>query len=401
MLPVLSVLRLLSHTWLGAAAVNSASPAAGPDSSPPPAAAPMAADSAPPPAFKLSGYAEASYVYSSKKADPNIIVGHLYDRYSNAFYLNAVELVADRPFDPKKIGAGVHASVLAGQNAAVVKSTGFDLGTNGDITQAYVTINLPTANGNGVQFKVGKMVTLMGLEVIEDVADPVWSEGIQFVFVENFTATGIEFDAKPSSALDIELRVSNGWDRIVVTDGQKDFMGRIGITAGTTSLGLLGYYGDMESGISAARYGGEFLLTQKIGKATLWVQGDYGKEQANAALPDSTVDATWWAVGGWLAVDVSPTLTLAVRGDYLNDAQGARTAGAFGLAGTGNVFDAGATYDPHKLWTITGNLNIKTFPNVLVRPEVRYDHSSYAVFGPATDLQGSQVVGALSIAYTF
>jgi putative OmpL-like beta-barrel porin-2 len=398
MSPLVSTLRLLSLAWLGAVATplaGEAAAVAAPDSSPP-AAAP-----APPPSFKLTGYAEGSYVYASKATVPNIVVGHLYDRYSNAFYLNAFKLTADRPFDPKKVDAGVHADLLVGQNAEVVHSSGsggtFNLGLPGELEQMYVTLNIPTADGNGVQFKVGKMVTLMGLEVIEDVANPVWSEGNQFTYVENFTSTGVEFDAKPSSAVDIELRVSNGWDRIVVTDGQKDFMGRIGITAGSTSLGLLGYYGDQEANTSAARYGAEALLTQKMGKsATLWIQGDYGKEKANAALPDPTVDATWWAVGGWLSVDLSSTLNFSARGDYLNDAEGARTAGAFGLT---SVFAPAATYNPHKLWTLTGNLNIKTFPGVFIRPEIRYDHSSYAVFDNGT--KGTQIVGALSVAFQF
>lgn len=400
MSPLTRTLRLLSHAWLGALAIPlaaeaEAAPVAAPDSTPP-AAAP-----APPPSLKLTGYAEGSYVYASQTADPNIVLGHLYDRYSNAFYLNALKLTADRPFDSKKVDAGVHADLLLGQNAEVIHSSGsggsFNLGLPGDLEQLYVTLNIPTANGNGVQFKVGKMVTLMGLEVIEDVANPVWSEGNQFTYVENFTSTGVEFDAKPSSAVDIELRVDNGWDRLVVTDGQKSFMGRIGIAAGSTSLGLLGYYGDQEANISAARYGAEALLTQKIGKsATFWVQADYGKEKANAALPDSTMDATWWAVGGWLSVDLSSNLNFSARADYLNDAEGARTAGVFGLT---SIFAPAATYDPHKLWSITGNLNIKTFPGVFIRPEVRYDHSSYEVFGNGT--KGDQVVGALSVALQF
>jgi hypothetical protein len=400
MSPLTRTLGLLSSGLLSAVATPLAGEAlsvAGPDSAPPAAAAP-----APPPSFKLSGYAEGSYVYASKATNPNVVVGHLYDRYSNAFYLNAFKLTADRPFDPKKVDAGVHADLLVGQNAELLHSSGstgagFNLGTDGDIEQAYVTLNVPTSNGNGVQFKVGKMVTLMGVEVIEDVANPVWSEGNQFIFVENFTSTGVEVDAKPSSAVDIELRVDNGWDRLVVSDGQKSFMGRIGITAGNTSLGLLGYYGDQEANTSAARYGAEAVLTQKIGKATsFWVQADYGKEKKNAALPDSTMDATWWAVGGWLSVDLSPNLNFSARADYMNDAEGARTAGAFGLT---SVFFPAATYDPHKLWTLTGNLNIKTFPGVFIRPEIRYDHSSYAVFDNAT--KGTQIVGALSVAFQF
>jgi Putative beta-barrel porin-2, OmpL-like. bbp2 len=352
-----------------------------------PAAAP-----APPPSFKLSGFAEASYVYSSQKVAPNIIVGRLYDRYSNAFTLNALKVTADLPFDPKKTSAGVHADVMAGQNAEVLHSSGpggpFGLGPDGEIEQLYVTLNMPTGNGNGVQLKIGKMVTMLGLEVIEDVANPVWSEGNQFTYVENFTSTGVELDLKPSGAIDVELRADNGWDRVTVTDNQKSFMGRIGISGAKTTLGITAFYGNLEPGITGApRYGVEGLLNQKAGKASFWVQADYGKEKANAALFDPTQDASWWAVGGWAAVDASSTLNLSARADYLDDAEAARTGAAFGVTGPG----------AHKLWTLTGDLNVKTWANVLVRPEVRYDHSNFTVFNGNAD----QFSGALSVAYTF
>lgn len=376
---------VVSLAWLAVLAVPLAArrvPASGPDSTPntpPPAAAP---------GFKLSGYAEASYAYSNQ-AVSGMIIGRLYDRYSNAFVLNAWKLAVDRPFDPKKLDAGGHADLLVGQNAAVTKAVGFDLGTNGDVTQLYAVLNIPTANGNGVQFRIGKMVTLMGLEVIEDVANPNWSEGNLFNYVENFTATGVEFDAKPSGQVDIELRLDNGWDRITPTDGPKDFMGRIGIAAGpNTSIGLLGYYGRQHPTVDGARYGGEVLINQKFGKTSIWIQGDYGVEAASDSLPDPTQDAKWWGVGGWIASDLSPKVNLALRGDYVDDQQGARTYSAFALPIVGAE---------HKFWSVTGTLNLKAWSNCLVRPEVRYDHSSFTVFNG----KGEQVSVALSAAFLY
>jgi hypothetical protein len=382
---------LISLASLAVLAVPAAArhvPASGPDSTVNALAAAPADSPAAAPGFKLSGYAEASYTYSNQ-AVAGMIVGRLYDRYSDAFVLNAWKLSVDRPFDPKKLDAGAHADLLVGQNAAVTKSIGFDLGTNGDVTQLYAVLNIPTSNGNGVQFKVGKMVTLMGLEVIEDVANPNWSLGNQFNWVENFTSTGLEFDAKPSGKVDIELRVDNGWDRITPTDGPKDFMGRIGIAGGpNTTLGILGYWGRQHPTVDAARYGAEVLLNQKFGKTSIWIQGDWGMEAANDSLPDPTQDAKWWAVGGWLASDLSPKVNLAIRGDYMVDSQGARTFAPYALPLPGVE---------HKLWSVTGTLNLKAWSNCLVRPEVRYDHSSFTVFNG----KGEQVSVALSAAYLY
>jgi len=390
MSPLPRTLRLLSVASLSAVVTPLAGEAvlAGPDSTPPAAAAPAPAP-APPPSFKLSGYAEASYSYSTQN-DGRVIVGRLFDRYHDSFVLNAFKLTADRPFEATKRSVGVHADLLLGQNAPAIQSDlgAFNVGSGGDLEQAFVTLNFPTKNGNGVQLKVGKMVTLLGLEVIEAVANPNWSVGNQFNFVENLTSTGVELDFKPSSSIDVELRVDNGWDRTAIPNGYKSFMGRIGIAGKNMSIGLIGYAGNQED-TNAVRYGAQALVNQKFGKASLWVQGDYGKEKANGVLPDPTQDAAWWALGVWLATDLSPNAGLALRGDYLNDTNGFRTSNFLG-------FPASAG-EAQKLWSLTGTLNVKSWSSGLVRPELRYDHSNLLVF----DGKSNQFTVALSVAYLF
>src|SRR6266496_2309013 len=73
---------------------------------------------------KLSGFAEASYAYSGRSSGDSMIVGRLYDRLQNRFTLNALGVVLDKAYDPAKRSAGLHAEVLLGQNATVIKSGG-------------------------------------------------------------------------------------------------------------------------------------------------------------------------------------------------------------------------------------------------------------------------------------
>jgi hypothetical protein len=150
----------------------------------------------------------------------------------------------------------------------------------------------------------------------------------------------------------------------------------------------VGYYGPEEPNSSAKRYGIDILLNRKLGhQLTAWLQGDYGTEQANAALPRPTRDAHWWALGGWVAYDFTSRVELALRGDYLDDRQGARTSGVFGFpTETGQSLGSG-----------TATLNLRIWPKTLVRPELRYDRSSLPVFGGHTD----QITFALSVAYLY
>jgi len=339
--------------------------------------------------FKLSGYAAGSYSYSGRSVD-TAIVGRLYDRLQNRFMLNGLVVVLDKPSDPAKLSAGFHSELLLGQDATWIRSNGFNLGNDADVPHLYVTLNVPTANGNGVQFKVGRMVTLMGVEVIETIANPNWSEANQFIYVENFTGTGVSVETKFNKYVDAQFRVINGWDQVSDNNSHKSLMGRVGLYPdGLTSLGIVGYWGPEEaSNNSANRYGVNAVLWRKLGgKVNVWLQGDYGQEQANAALADPTQDAKWWALGGWVTYDFSSSLGLALRGDYVNDENGARTNGVFGfLPNTGQKFGSG-----------TATLNIKAWPSAVVRPEVRYDRSTLAAFAGKKD----QITAALAVAYLY
>ncbi len=268
--------------------------------------------------FKLTGFAEGSYSYSGHSIGGSTIVGRLYDRLQNRFMLNALAVVLDKPYDATKFSAGFHTEVLIGQDATVIQSDGgtFNLGPQGDIPHLYVTLNVPTSSGNGLQFKVGRMVTLMGVEVIETIANPNWSEANQFIYVENFTGTGVSVETKFSDHVDAQFRVINGWDQVSDNNNRKSLMGRVGIYPDAlSSLSLVGYWGPEEaSNNTANRYGVNAVLWRKVGKTNVWVQGDYGQEQANAALPDPTQDAKWWALGAWVTYDFSPTAGLALRG---------------------------------------------------------------------------------------
>src|SRR5712692_10219120 len=228
--------------------------------------------------FKLTGYAAGSYAYSGRSAGDTAIVGRLYDRLQNRFMLNALAVVLDKPYDAAKFSAGFHSELLLGQDATLIKSGGFDLGAQADVPHLYVTLNVPTASGNGVQLKVGRMVTLMGVEVIETVANPNWSEANQFIYVENFTGLGVSVETKFSYYVDAQFRVINGWDQVSDNNTHKSLMGRVGLYPDAlTSIGIVGYWGPEEpNNDTANRYGVDALVWRKLGKAAVWVQGDYG-----------------------------------------------------------------------------------------------------------------------------
>jgi len=334
-------------------------------------AAAQAPDSAthPAAATTVSGYVTTSYTFASQHPDGSV-VGRLFGRQHDQFMLNVADLAIDRPAATDRWDAGVHFEPVFGQNAAVVKSGGLDLGPHADIWQAYLTLNLPVAKDRYFQIKAGKMATLMGLEVFEDVQNPNLDVGTQDIFLEPFTETGVELDGKLSSTVDAEVRITNGWDLVADNNGAKSVMARLGLAPdAATTIALLGYTGPEQAGnTSNLRSGAQALLSHKFsGSVTTWLQLDYGQE-AGAAAGGAT--ASWTGAGVWIAADLAPALGLGLRADLVDDRDGARLSGALGYP-----VNSGQTVS-----SVTATLNIKRWPHALLRPELRYDHSTLPVY---------------------
>lgn len=341
-------------------------------------------------AVKLTGYVTASYFYAAKPTG-RTIVGRLYDRFHDQFNMNAARLTLSKAVATDKLDAGFQVDALFGQNAAPLQSLGLKLGDQGDLPQAFVSLNVPTGGGNYVQFKGGKMWTLLDVEVVDEVLNPNFSHGYEYSYLTNFTNTGLGVDAKFSPTIDAEFRLINGWDVVEDNNTAKSFMGRVGITSSDrVALAFLGYYGPEQTGnVGNKRYGGEFVGTFKpASTTTIYAQFDAGGEQGIAA---GGGDAAWWGAGVWGVLDLDPKVTLALRGDYMNDADGVRTSGVLGFP----------VAPSRRIASGTVTVNVKSWSHALVRPELRVEHSTRDDFGNPGSLSPTQVTIGLALSYMF
>lgn len=356
-------------------------------------------------ATKLSGYVSGSYMYNWNRAEP--VTGRLFDNNHNEFSLNKFKLTLEKgvPYSSTNWDVGYRTDVIFGQDAQKNQAAGLSLGNQGDLEQAYLTVNAPV--GNGLQFSVGKMVTLLGLEVIEETANPNWSVGNQFMFAENATSLGGQVAYKFNDKIDAQARVMNGWDVVKDNNNSLSYMGRIGFTLTEKfNFAVLGYGGPEETDNSGAwRKGAELLLNYKFTpKLQMWLQGDYGREDASEQLAALTGnasllndDADWYAVGGWLQYDFTDKVGVALRADYFADKDGARTSGS-------PVFAPYPANDGQDLTSLTATLNYRPIKNLQIRPEVRWDHSDLtggAYRYDSTSNRKNQVTSMLGVAYLF
>ena len=336
----------------------------------------------------ITGYVTTSYTWGSHAPGDSIIVGRAYDRHQNSMMINVANLTLERVAPTDRVAAGFHVEAWFGPHAAVVKSNGLDLGPNADIWQAYAVLNMPVGGpGSYVQLTTGKMATLLGVEVGEDVLNPNWAIGYQDIFLEPYTETGVELDGKFSPKWDAEIRLTNGWDQVVDVNQSKSIMARVGLTPDDkTLIAVAGYAGpEQANNNSNQRTGANLVASRKLTpEFTAQLQLDYGRE--NSAAP-SGGQAQWVAAGTWLTYDIVPSATLALRADYMNDRDGARTSGVLGFP----------VNDGLKVGSVTATVNIKRWAHALVRPELRFDRSTLPVF----DSHKNQFSVGGAIAYIF
>jgi hypothetical protein len=320
---------------------------------------------------EISGFLEASYLYNVNRGGGTQypVVGRTFDTHANQFVFDDFKLALEKPIsaNPTNWAIGYRADLIFGEDATALNAAnpGLSLGTAGALEQAFIDVNVPV--GNGLKVIIGKTVTLMGVEVIEQVSNPNFSEGNQFLYVENFTQTGVQLAYQWNDKIDTEFVVFNGWDQAPDNNNALSYMARIGYAPDSnTTLAVLGYGGPEQTGITANwRDGIDLVATRKItDKFSADFQADWGTEQ-NVTVGTATFgNPDWFALGGWLIYDFTDKIELAFRQDFLRDKDGTRTLFAGLPVGT-----------TPEIYSSTVTLNLKPIDNFQFRPEFRWDHS--------------------------
>jgi hypothetical protein len=308
--------------------------------------------------IQLTGFVQGSFAFASQPTDGRI-VGNLYLPFDRSFVFDAAMVRVERSAPADRVGTGFVVEAMAGTHASAVRAGGLDLGHDEDLPIASLVLNFPA---HGLQLTVGKMATMLGYEVIETIANPNLSVGSQFVYIENFTDTGLDA-AWARGAWSARARLVNGWDVVQDNNRRKTVFGRAGWGAGPHGIALLGYSGsELPDSIGGLRSGIELLANTRVGGTTVTLQADAGREEQ--------LDAGWGAAGLWAQRPLASGIDLALRGDVLDDRHGARTSGVLAFP----------VLDRQRLSSATATLVIHHPAGALLRPEVRYDRSDNPVF---------------------
>ncbi len=395
----------------------------------------------------LSGYVDASYSYNMNgggtdtgaNGTPGPIRTHQFDVDSNDFNVNQVKLALEKALPAENTwAAGFRVDLMFGEDVKYLADNDWSMGDGQlAVEQAYVQFRVPV--GNGLDFKFGKFVSLMGYEVIETPANLNVSRSYWYTYGVPLFHTGFLMSYKFNDMVDVKLGLVNGWNNSDSNYLDGDINGENGdqgpadfakaITAqialhsasgnadlvnsfiysfeGEQAIGqtqtLERWDGDWD-GDNIAENAGVFLwdiwgqwrplafkdklllaFDAGIGHVYDNHQGDKWTDHSYNIGIDENTD-TWWGFSVYAKYQLTDVVSLALRGEYFHDGDG--TARVQDLAtnywdnenwsdnGRGGYNGDAYFVNSTDLWSVTATVGFDLWENMLMRLEYRLDIAS-------------------------
>jgi len=339
-------------------------------------------------AVQLNGFVSTSYSYNFNRPNSRINSFRIFDFDDDSFKLDVFELVAQKPAS-KPHETGFRADLVFGSSIPRVSAAAGlfrdDTGVAQDIDlqQAYATYVAPL--GSGLKIDAGKFVTHCGYEVIEgyDGWNDNASRSFLFGFAIPFTHTGLRASYAVSPRLGATVLLVNGWDEARDNNRAKS----VGAQLALAPLSTVALTVNVMTG--AERPADDSHLRSLLDLVAIWkpspqltlgANADWGIDQ-EAVRPGA--DATWNGVAGYLRTSPNGTFALSIRGESFDDVDGSRTGIIQRLSDT----------------TLTPEVRLS--PALIVRGDLRLDHSSQSTFEKGSDFTDTQATVSVNALYTF
>lgn len=313
------------------------------------------APAVPSPALKWRGSLWASAVTQNRETPDGSMVFRPLEAGQSQFSLDGLMLGVDAAFAK---GWSAKATLLAGQAGRTVQATTGETGSIAAVEAMLVW------TGERDTFRVGRMITFIGMEFLDGSQNVTASRGLLFSFVDPFGQVGIHWHHAFSPSWSSDLWAFNGEDRLKDNNHGKTL--GLGVTynhkgSQDNYLSLHVYSGPEQDGLgTSANSGAEGRKRERVCLMGQWVGGpsalqgevSLGRESfAEGSILGATapVTATFRGYGLIYKQEVVPSISLFARSEWLSDDDGVRLSAdptireSLGLGGTGYVgrLDAG------------------------------------------------------------
>ena len=237
--------------------------------------------------------------------------------------------------------------------------------------------------------KFGKWNTPMGYEVVDSTANFFYSHSYMCLYGMPFTQTGLLATKTVDEQLSYSLGFSTGWDNFFDNQQRVDFVGSINLTScdKRSNLVFTIITGDERTTdpdalpIESNRTAYDIVFTRKLTDRLAWtIEHNFGIQQKGAYDPNWETVATragqWYGITNYLTYQLSCDWWLGGRFEWFRDPDGTRVLPVGDTLTGGTSNSASNVGYEGNFYEYTIGLNYKPVcnPNLVVRPEVRWDH---------------------------
>jgi len=346
----------------------------------------------------IGGYVDTSAIYKPGVQSAAYRFANTAPNTWNGFNFNVAALTIEKALDEAQWSAGYKADLWFGPQAAALPGAFGANGIAGDnfgVKQAYVALRAPV--GNGLDFKIGQIDTIIGYEVLDTYANPNYSRSYGFN-IEPFSHTGMTATYQVTEWLGVVGGIAdsafNGTNQKQTYNGQNDngtitsngnagngtltYMGAVTLKAPENWGALAGaalYAGIVDNGNSAdansMNYYVGVSVPTPIKEITVGASWDY--------VNDISGDGTFaTAVAGYLSWQITEKLKLNGRVEWAkSDVNPWGLGPGLGdpVVGPSFSYTDGFVYTGStELFGTTLTLDYALWANVITRIEVIWDH---------------------------
>jgi hypothetical protein len=336
--------------------------------------------------LSLNGFLSVSSSFNTNHPASRTNTLRVFDVDEGSITFDAAELVLQKPVT-RSGDAGFRVDAMAGAAIPhVTASAGLFRDASGkaqdfDVHQAYVSYLAPL--GRGLRIDAGKFVTPVGYEVIDgyDGINDNATRSFLFGYAIPYTHTGAKVGYAFTDRVSAGALVANGWDTVRSTNGALTVGAQLALTPHPRVNMTFTYLGTSgrATGAQTPRLIDVVATVKITEKLTAAVNADRGSEDGVGAAGSSR----WNAVAAYARYVATPKAAFAFRVERFGDPDGARTGAVQTLTS----------------YTLTPEF--RPASRIVVRADVRLDHSTANVFETRTTAARHQATVGVNAIYLF
>ena len=346
----------------------------------------------PAPRFKISGWIDSGITFNPATPQDNQNFGRFFDDRANEPLLNQLVINFERALAPQpgEFDWGFKLQFMYGSDARYIHSLGLFSDTAAtsivqpDLVEGYLNLHFPIISEGGLDLKLGKFVTLEGVETIDPRANFFYSHTYIFNVGIPFNHTGALATFHATKWLDLYSGITRGVNTSIEDNndsvsfhgggGLNLLDGKLTILA-TTSIGP-----ETPNNNHDQSYFNDIAITAKItDKFTSLTDLNYALNEVSDAQAFGIAQYFTYAINSWL--------TAGIRGEIFWDDDGFYVFSFANNHDPMRALEGEQTIDPRTVGggkttygAITAGVNIKPpmpkpLAGLAIRPEIRYDCS--------------------------